>query len=168
MSERASLEELLVFANAVREAGGGNPIDALLPATPVDPNACLIAKNLNFNCEVNRDTIGWYMYVTDSAIREKIAVKLQLSTRTIDRGAYFVEEPGNHKPRLIVGIILPGAIGLIAEDFDNFASLAKECTIRGEKIVDNNDDIEFLALIEESYKETEGIGEFNDKNELLL
>src|SRR5690349_15016190 len=50
--ERAPLDEVLAVCNEVRKAGGANPLDALLPATPSDPNGCLIARNLNFSCYV--------------------------------------------------------------------------------------------------------------------
>ncbi len=52
MTERASFEELLEFANKVRVAGGGKVIEALMPAIPRNPHACLVAKNLNFNCKI--------------------------------------------------------------------------------------------------------------------
>jgi hypothetical protein len=51
--EYATESELLAFANKVRQAGGANPIPALLPAYPSDPNRCLIALALNFECEVD-------------------------------------------------------------------------------------------------------------------
>ncbi len=95
MAERASFEELLDFANKVRAAGGGNPLDALMPAVPEDPSQCLIAKNLNFNCVVDggparhqhitegaesydKSGEAWYMQTDDRALRDRIADALDL------------------------------------------------------------------------------------------
>jgi hypothetical protein len=58
MTEMASIEEVKDFCNKVREAGGANPLDSLLPAIPQKANECLIALNLNFSCEV--DARGTY------------------------------------------------------------------------------------------------------------
>jgi hypothetical protein len=88
MSSRASFEELMEFANRIREAGGGNPLDALMPAIPQDSSQCLIARNLNFNCEVNGSDVQpghWCMWVDDRATRDKIAATLNLPTE--DRSA---------------------------------------------------------------------------------
>lgn len=46
-------QELLTVCNKVRESGGGDKISKLSPGTPNDPNACLIASNLNFHCKVD-------------------------------------------------------------------------------------------------------------------
>jgi hypothetical protein len=53
--EFATEAELLEFANKIREAGGANPLDALMPSTPSDSKACLIAQALNFSCVVRID-----------------------------------------------------------------------------------------------------------------
>ena len=84
----ATEQEVLDFANKVREAGGGEVIDELLPAYAGAPNQCLIAKALNFDCSVyptgnidgvyptgNIDdpaTSFWIMDV-DSEVADKIA-----------------------------------------------------------------------------------------------
>jgi hypothetical protein len=44
MPKRATLQETLDFANKVREAGGADALDALMPSSPQEPGACLIAK----------------------------------------------------------------------------------------------------------------------------
>jgi hypothetical protein len=111
MSDRASFEELMEFANKVRNAGGGNPLDALMPAVPQDPNQCLIAKNLNFNCQVNGSDAypgDWCMWVDDRATRDKIAATLNLPTE--DRSA---------RNDTSFGVRLPADIGQVATDFDN-------------------------------------------------
>ena len=80
----ATEEEVLDFANRVREAGGANALEALLPSEPGNPESCLIANALNFGCSV--DAVGaseehdgeseWVMFLPanmpDEA-REKIA-----------------------------------------------------------------------------------------------
>lgn len=45
----ATAESLLRFANWIRECGGADPLPALLNSVPGDPQACLIAKALNFD-----------------------------------------------------------------------------------------------------------------------
>ncbi len=122
--KRASLAELKKFADRVRAAGGGNPLDALMPAVPEDASQCLIAKNLNFNCNV--DGIGrndqgvassrWGMHVEDSAIRNKIAEALGLPIVTA--GDYEQRET----------IVLPEEIGQVASDFDEVTQIAYRLT----------------------------------------
>lgn len=48
LSER----EVLEFCNKVRKAGGADMLDSLLPGIPHDGRACLIANNLNFDCQI--------------------------------------------------------------------------------------------------------------------
>lgn len=45
-------EELLEFANKLREAGGADVIEAFMPSIPEDETACLLATALNFRCSV--------------------------------------------------------------------------------------------------------------------
>ncbi len=109
MPKRATIAEVLDFANAVRKAGGGNPLDALMPAVPEDPTQCLIARNLNFNCEVNGAPGSfakgaWAMSVDDPEVAAKIAQALDLKG-----GEYHV--------------VLPAAIGQVAADFDATESI---------------------------------------------
>src|SRR6185436_9308931 len=119
MSERATLDEVLEFANQVREAGAGNPLDALMPATPTASTECLVAKNLNFNCRVAADLDtgeAWFMEVDDEALAKKIGESLNLSVY--------------HEPRVFGGagewrITLPKNIGEVAADFDKAWYLAE-------------------------------------------
>lgn len=46
-------EELLEFANKIRNAGGANIIEAFMPSVVGEPESCLIANALNFSCSVN-------------------------------------------------------------------------------------------------------------------
>lgn len=116
MSKRATLEEVKDFANRVRKAGGGNPLDALMPAVPQAMEECLIAKNLNFNCAVRPltgyrydDAKGWVMRVNDRETRDKIAHSLQLNV---------AEDLGTNKYGPRFGIVLPEKYALVAIAFD--------------------------------------------------
>jgi hypothetical protein len=116
---RASVEEVIEFANDVRSAGGGNLIDGLMPSVPEEPNSCLIANALNFDCEVNSHAGDWYMEVDDGEIGMKIADTLALSYyggEQDDDGFYW--EP--------FVITLPYGIGCVAEAFDTYCDYELE------------------------------------------
>lgn len=152
---RATLDELLTFANEIREAGGGNPIDAIMPAIPMDSQQCLIAKNLNFNCKVSgsNEGSGWTMwFADDKELRDKISEKISLVP-----DYRWNPEDDCHD----FGVILPDEIGQIAADFD---SLFRD--VRDEMIYDKESDL--LPYIEQSVLEAQGIGTFNDKGQLVL
>ena len=123
----ASVEEVLDFCNKVRKAGGAKPLNALLPGVPSDPDACLIAQNLNFECMVMGPNTGatredrrkvkaaggkekiWCMFIRDEKVRDKIAAALDLVAVNFDEGDGF-EPP--------FAVILPQKIGNVAENFD--------------------------------------------------
>lgn len=78
----ATEEELLAFANKVREAGGANVLEALLPSKPGNPNTCLIANALNFSCSIcpmdeHFDTYPhegrWQMVLPENTDHDQIA-----------------------------------------------------------------------------------------------
>lgn len=48
----ANRSELLEFCKRIRNVGGGDPLGALLPGQTHEPSSCLIANNLNFDCQV--------------------------------------------------------------------------------------------------------------------
>lgn len=125
MSRTATIEEVKEFANKVRQAGGANPLDALMPAIPEDPSACLIARNLNFSCQVDGAHIDdweevehpevenwvnygsddrWQMTVDDPKIAKRIGEKLNLPY--IDDSLYG-------------RVLLPVEIGNVALAFDS-------------------------------------------------
>lgn len=158
---RATLENLLEFANAVREAGGGNPLDALMPSIPTDPQQCLIAKNLNFNCTVDCAGVSmnqygnidkWVMWLDDREVRNRIAKKL---------GLFRVNDHDGDREDVCYGIVLPDPIGAVANDFDHAMNAVKwdEDTTRYR---------ELYPYIEASIREVENQGKFNDKGELIL
>lgn len=196
-TDRASLDEVRDFANKVRKAGGGNPLDALMPAVPSDANQCLIAKNLNFNCAVNKpDEDGpWMMHVDDEKIARNISEALDLELIYQSSAYYYSNE-------LAWALVLPDNIGAVAYDFDKAFAIAEALKFANENWEDfdeqsrqayNNDWVQFAReewehelrfdwntgidldlveemwpYIEESFKEAKSIGIFNEKGELIL
>lgn len=106
----ATEEELLEFANKVREAGGGDIIPALLPSYLGDADACLIARALNFQCSVDGiydSEEDWAMDVHD------VELAIELDAR-IPELELLLDKYGNRTPRLK----LPEHIGNAAAAFD--------------------------------------------------
>lgn len=111
---RASVNEVITFANKIRNAGGADIINELMPSIPEEPNSCLIANALNFDCEVNTDINGnWTMSVYDYNTGINIAENLGME--------YCSSEDDN-----VVIIDLPERIGLVAEAFDSFCDAELE------------------------------------------
>lgn len=136
--DRISLEELHRIANKVRAAGGGNPIDALMPAVPEEPTMCLIAKNLNFNCVVSgfddfeiRDFLKmdsggptvWYMGVPTRELGRKISRalgwKLIDTEKLVRPYRWGAKADGVSRWKLV----LPPEIGRLAADFDRAGTI---------------------------------------------
>lgn len=132
----ATEQELLDFANAIRKAGGGDVIPALLPAIPSQPNACLIARALNFGCEVNgsfhkadgreipgyKDGNGqpWHMYFGDGGVDQEAtlsdaAIK-QIAREVSGVRAVYVKHADTDEP--VWALQLPRHIGNAAGAFD--------------------------------------------------
>jgi hypothetical protein len=112
---RASFDEVLNFCNAVREAGGANPLDALLPAVPSDSTSCLIARNLNFSCTVtpsgdHYQAELWYMEIDDPQIVETII-------DNVDGAEPFVDLNGRV---YATRVLLPPEIAQVAIEFDRW------------------------------------------------
>lgn len=124
----ATEAELLEFANKVRAAGGANALEALLPSSPCNPNTCLIANALNFECTVTgpRTTTtdefdlpdngdhNWVMAFPENMSRDKAqavadAVKCPLTT----------EDAGEEYPAERLVIVLPDYITHAAQAFDD-------------------------------------------------
>jgi hypothetical protein len=188
MSERASLQELLDFANKVRAAGGGNPLDALMPATPLDTQKCLIAKNLNFNCEVKgagdskilagaideddavcewlksdkADDNNWSMFIDEKETRDKIADALNLLAFDSSEGKYDCTTCEEYQKQWFC-IVLPEDIGQVASDFDDFFRKIRDESEKGNTEIDFTDsEKELLPYIEASFLEAESIGTIID------
>lgn len=115
--ERASIEELLEFANMVRSGGGGEVIDDLLMSTPQDSSECLIANALNFDCKVNSEHGGaWSMQSGDEDFNNKLADIIGHGTVSYDQD--YEDE--------VVGAILPDKIWKVAVAFDSYADVELE------------------------------------------
>lgn len=112
---RASIDSVIKFANAIRSAGGGNLIDSLMPSEPQNSNSCLIANALNFDCEVNGTNGMWHMEVEDGYLGKEIATKLNLDYH-YDEECYAA----------VCQINLPKEIGYVAEAFDSFVDYELE------------------------------------------
>lgn len=133
--KRASLDELKEFANKVRAAGGGNPLDALMPSVPEDGSQCLIAKNLNFNCAVyglDSDTeersdggSHWHMVVESKDLRDQIADTLGLAKVDHEEYLGWDAKTKEEKYEMKYGIRLPEEIGEVAAEFDRAMSIIK-------------------------------------------
>lgn len=124
LSQRATLPELKEFADKVRAAGGGNPLDALMPSVPANTSQCLIARNLNFNCKVYPASGEdyWIMKVDDEATCNKIADALGLK---------------KHGP---YSVILPNEIGAVARTFDfvgDYMEMAIDFSLYERDVKDN-------------------------------
>lgn len=174
---RASLEELKKFANAVREAGGGNPLDALMPSVPADPGKCLIAKNLNFNCIVDTehgegpDGEQWGMTIDDPKVSRSIAAKLNLNL--IEEYSYGSED---EEPS-IAGVFLPQEIGQVADTFDNVFEAVRDAQRSKVPLAETlerydlsmRDFTEIWPYIEESKKEAYGLATIvNDDGSIVI
>lgn len=113
----ATEQELLDFANVVRESGGADPIPALLPSYPQNPHACLIANALNFGCsvlpsrtvdstdaETGEDIAieGWSMQVDSDELAEAIAVAI--GTKSDGLYVHLPEHIGNAAAAFDMGV----------------------------------------------------------------
>jgi hypothetical protein len=125
---RASIEQVVNFANAVREAGGGSLIEELLPSVPEEPNSCLVANALNFDCDVNSHAGVWYMEIYESEKGIDIAEQLDLEYDAPKYLDYVDDETGKEHYAYEGGceIYLPEEIGLVAEAFDTWADYELE------------------------------------------
>lgn len=114
--EVATIDEIKKFCNVAREAGGAKQIADLIPSLPSDGEACLIARNLNFECDVfsydgkqfEKGEEIWAMKVDDRSLAQKIAKALKLKV-DLKEGPY-----GYGKAE----IILPKKITRVAKRFD--------------------------------------------------
>ena len=116
----ATQEELLEFCNKFRQAGGGDPITALLPGVQMDAEACLIASNMNFNCFVdglwddeNTWTIDLDRWDENGHDERFTNDQIEAMSKVIGR------PPREHKEELdVLSWILPAHIGNAADAFD--------------------------------------------------
>jgi hypothetical protein len=124
---RASVEEVVSFANDIREAGGGSLIDGLMPSYPEDANSCLIANALNFDCDVNCYSGVWYMTIAEAEIGVQIAEKLGLDYEAPTYLDYVDDNDEEHYEfDGDCDIDLPEEIGLVAAAFDSYCDYELE------------------------------------------
>lgn len=130
----ATETETLEFCNRVREAGGGDVLQELLPSTPQEQNACLIANGLNFDCAVapfergpdRREELErenglehepWVMKVIngEDGLGDRIALELNLVVAGVTE-----EDSWNEweEPEKEIEILLPERIANVARAFD--------------------------------------------------
>lgn len=188
--KRATLDELRDFANAVRKAGGGNPIDALMPAVPEDVSQCLIAKNLNFNCTVgsvgpgndDNDDSNWYMAVASKEIRDKIAAALDLEKYDGHDDPTLYGESDTLSSRRdfpVYAVKLPANIGAVAREFDRWSSALTmdwneedqdyTYTLRQDATEEQIQRLrDFLPYLDASVTESLSNALVNEKGELIL
>lgn len=144
MKPAASMKEVLEFCTKVREAGGGNPLEALMPGIPEDAKSCLIARNLNFECIVgclyaeNGETVSdvnairtaneerarkhsgaWFMTLEDKETRDRIAASLELQSVNLFCRKRFPSDPKTH----FYSVLLPLEIGNVAANFDSVGAM---------------------------------------------
>ncbi len=194
MTKRASLEETLEFCNEVREAGGTNALDALLPAVPQESESCLIAANLNFNCSVDGDGKGqWYMIIEPGYAAVDIDA-IQEATGCEAGSAEQYAMAGYSDEAVLIK--LPWGIGQVAKDFDQawieIEKLVEAYYDYNSRLADEDMEYEdlpfrdyviqhhggvdvdyqliedFWPYIEESMKETYDLGFINDQGKLVL
>ncbi len=125
--EIATEEELLEFCNRVREAGGADILEALLPSRPGNAHECLIANALNFGCSVR--PVG----EKRNGLFDKW--KMDLPSNLTDEQAAAISEVvgspvvGRRYSGVYRHVDLPPHIGNAAHAFDEgvaFSDLAKE------------------------------------------
>jgi hypothetical protein len=113
--EYATVGEVLEFVNRVREAGGAETIDRLPNAVPRDPERCLLARALNFDCEVRgygRWPSGatiWHMVLPSKSAAEVAALAEALGLE---------HDSAPSRRGLDATIVLPEEIGNVARAFD--------------------------------------------------
>lgn len=137
LGECATETALLEFANKLRAAGDADPLGALLPSTPGEEKACLIANALNFTSEVRPDLIVdrptssgslakhvhgyvWAMVLPENMSEERVeelAGAVGCSTYRIPEDRFERSRYANLNGRLVIE--LPWEIGNAAEAFDN-------------------------------------------------
>jgi hypothetical protein len=106
---RATVDALLHFANRVRELGGADFIDKLMPSTPDNAESCLIANALNFNSQIMGHKGVWSMHVANLELAEEISDGMDLAVyHEFDDEIYRGS-----------AITLPEEIGLVALAFDS-------------------------------------------------
>lgn len=121
----AGKDELLAYANRIREAGGANALEALLPSIPGNQEGCLIARALNFGCKVYPLTSlknlkdgswEWVMETPNDDTARKLAKGIGARTLRLD---YWQDvRAAKHEIETRLVVLLPKRIGNAAHAFD--------------------------------------------------
>jgi hypothetical protein len=122
-----SPEALLERCNQIRVAGGADPLKELIPGMPASPNSCLIARNLNFSCEVRgalitqggpqRGVTVWGMFSDDPRLPQ-IAETLGLNFVAADTAPQGYRRLSALTAYRGAFIMLPNELGESALAFD--------------------------------------------------
>lgn len=123
----ATEEELLDFANKVRQAGGAAVLEALLPSLQSDSQQCLIANALNFGCEVDVPDIDNDIRYRDGSL--KWVMHFPETMSEYDRRRIIDAVPGRaircwdnspfYDKSTVLALLLPKHIGNAAAAFDH-------------------------------------------------
>jgi hypothetical protein len=147
------IKDVLDFCNIVREAGGANPLDSLMPAVPEDTHKCLIARNLNFSCEVmptkGHDNISWWaMYLNDEETRDQIVEALRKRYPT--NNFQTTDRPSLNRS---YGFFLPPELAAVAYEFDQWSvSHIEEDAYIGAEAVACGRNFDYLGYLDKDSK----------------
>jgi len=149
----ATEEELLEFANKMREAGDAKPLEALMPSVPQDEKSCLIANAVNFRSTVLPveggkwpDGTDLWVMIPERVGKERLAKIAEavgcplIEVWTPKTGGWLqVERPNEEdlnwfKMRTIEVIRLPKDIGLAANAFDQGEGWTVKYNINVERV----------------------------------
>lgn len=108
-TERATEEELLEFANEVRKAGAAEPLDALIPSVRNQASACLIARALNFQSEVDHNVLENGNF-EDGSPRWHMRTNKEAAQKIHEQTGLELDARGR--------VLLPKEIGNAADAFD--------------------------------------------------
>lgn len=130
--ERASLDEVLEFANTMRRAGGANVLEALLPSEPGNSQECLIANALNFGCKIKPEVLSpnvdqidsWVVEIPDSPeLLERVSEATGMGIVDVPIVESIYHEDGGDFSHEILGgysaLHLPTKLAMVASDFDD-------------------------------------------------
>jgi hypothetical protein len=104
--------ELLDFANRLRKLGGANVIDAFMPSSPGQANACLIANALNFGASVS--PVG----IEGATWRMTFPLNVKVSTVEIIAHALGLDHVYLTGREVSREVVLPKLVGNAAWAFD--------------------------------------------------
>lgn len=120
----ATEDELLGFANAVRQAGGGQALPHLVNSTPGAAKACLIAKAVNFESAVQPGR-GRKKTFADGSKRWVMETSEEVAVKINEYLGLEVEKGENYDFETVWRLYLPIHIGNAAQAFDEKLAFQK-------------------------------------------